>query len=130
MDYRTDPLSITEAALPFLEWGNRHGKPVVIALETVRQAPEIRRYYGRAATGELLALDLGERSVLMLLARPVRLDGALVYERRDSIPVNFDGVSFNGKETRLEELAPQLERRFGAWQSFAGLAIHGLDQAH
>jgi hypothetical protein len=128
MDYRTDPLFITERALPFLEWGDAYGIPVFIALESGRLAAAERRYYAAAARGELHAVELAGKTVLALLDRPAHPEVGTAYELRSSVRVEFDHVSFFGRDDQLTALLPRLERQFSAWNSFAGIAVHGLDQ--
>lgn len=128
MDYRTDPLFITERALPFLEWGDTFGIPVSIALETGNLAAAERRYYGADEAGELVAFELAGHTVLVLLEHPVRAGAGQTYAFRSSVAVDFDHVSFFHHGERLAAVLPPLERQFRAWKSFAGFAIHGLDR--
>jgi hypothetical protein len=129
MDYRTDPSAIAEMAVPFLEWGGRHNKPVTIALETLPFAPETKKYFGRAGKGELLALRLGNRTLLALLNKPIHWPEARIFQWRADRSATFDQVSFAGQETVLRALLPHLETELGAWSSFAGIALHGLDRS-
>ena len=72
MDYRTDASEIYRFAVPFLDWGERHGKTVRIALEAGPIAPETRYRYEQAPEGELWQVQLEERHFLLMLrsARP------------------------------------------------------------
>ena len=130
MDYRTDPASIADRAVPFLEWGSARGKPVTVALETIKFPVEHRRYYGQAELGELVAIRLGQRTLLALLKTPVTVPGATSYQWRSTREVVAGQVSFAGHEEDLQKLLPVLETELNAWDGFAGIAIHGLDQFH
>ena len=72
MDYRTDASEIYRFAVPYLDWGERHGKTVRIALEAGPIAPETRYRYEQAPEGELWQVQLEERHFLLMLrsARP------------------------------------------------------------
>ena len=129
MDYRTDPASIAERALPFLEWGSARHKPVTVALETLAFPAESRRYFGRAEAGELLAVRLGNHTLLILLGKPVTLEDATTFLWRSTREASAGQVSFAGHEDDLMALLPTLERELNAWDSFAGLAVHGLDRS-
>jgi len=101
MDYRTDRQQITGFAIPFLDWGARHGKRVRIALEAGEVAPETQRRYVRAAAGE--AGDLLR----------VEIDGS--------------ATTFHEDKAALLRLLPDLEADFSAWDdAFGGMALHEL----
>jgi hypothetical protein len=101
MDYRTDPRQIAGFAVPFLDWGARHGKQVRIALEAGPIAPETQRRYVRAAAGETA----------------------------DLLRVEIEGraTTFHKDKQSLLRLLPALEADFGAWDAaFGGMALHEL----
>ncbi|MGB9992232.1 hypothetical protein [Pseudoduganella rhizocola] len=126
MDYRTDPEQIAGFAQPFLDWGVRHGKQVRIALEAGTIGAERQRRYTRAAEGELWQVDAGGTPVLVLLrsarANPAGAAYRLQYERL----LDGSATTFHGREAALLQLLPTLERRFSAWPSFGGMALHEL----
>jgi len=128
MDYRTDPDDIVRFALPFLDWGARHGKRVQIALEAGRVAPELQRRYVRADAGEagsLLLAQAGEASVLVLLRQPVTSAAGSLYRLSGERILDGSATSFHANRDGLRALLPRLEHDFSAWTSFGGLALHG-----
>ncbi|THC46151.1 hypothetical protein [Massilia sp. Mn16-1_5] len=128
MDYRTDPDQIVRFAVPFLDWGTRHGKGVHIALEAGRVAPELQRRYVRAdadESGSLLVAQVGKTPVLVLLRQPVKTTAGTLYRLSGERTLDGSATSFHGNPERLRALLPRLERDFSAWSSFGGLALHG-----
>jgi hypothetical protein len=129
MDYRTDPQQIAGFAVPFLDWGARHGKQVRIALEAGPIAAETQRRYVRAAAGEtadLLRLDLEGRQVLALLREPVTA-GADAFRLQSTREIDGSATTFNKDKAALLRLLPALEADFGAWDgAFGGMALHEL----
>jgi hypothetical protein len=128
MDYRTDPDDIVRFAVPFLDWGSRHGKRVRIALEAGRVAPELQRRYVRAEAdeaGSLLLARAGEASVLVLLRQPVKEASGTLYRLSGERTLDGSATSFHGNRAQLHALLPGLERDLSAWASFGGLALHG-----
>ncbi|KQQ96770.1 hypothetical protein [Massilia sp. Leaf139] len=128
MDYRTDPEQIVRFAVPFLDWGTRHGKRVRIALEAGRVAPELQRRYVRAEANEagtLLLARAGEAQALVLLRQPVTQAAGTLYRLSGERRLEGDATSFHGDREGLRKLLPALERDFSAWPSFDGIALHG-----
>jgi hypothetical protein len=128
MDYRTDPDQIVRFALPFLDWGTRHGKRVRIALESGRVAPELQRRYVRAepgAAGSLLLAQAGATQALVLLRQSVQAASAPLYRLSGERTLDGSATSFHGRREDLRALLPALERDFSAWPGFAGIALHG-----
>ena len=128
MDYRTDPDQIVRFAVPFLDWGQRHGKRVHIALEAGRVAPELQRRYVRTDTdeaGSLLLAQAGETPVLVLLRQPVKTAAGALYRLSGERTLDGSATSFQSDRARLRSLLPGLERDFSAWSSFGGIALHG-----
>jgi hypothetical protein len=128
MDYRTDPDDLVRFAVPFLDWGTRHGKRVQVALEAGRVAPELQRRYVRADAGEagsLLLAQAGEASVLVLLRAPLKEASGTLYRLSGERTLDGSATSFHGNRDRLRSLLPGLERDFSAWPSFGGIALHG-----
>ena len=128
MDYRTDPDQIIRFAVPFLDWGTRHGKRVHIGLEAGRVAPELQRRYVRAdadEAGSLLVAQAGETPVLVLLRQPVKTAGGTLYRLSGERTLDGSATSFHGNPERLRALLPVLELDLPAWPSFGGIALHG-----
>jgi hypothetical protein len=130
MDYRTDPQQIAGFAVPFLDWGARHGKQVRIALEAGPIAPEIQRRYVRAAAGEtadLLRVEIGGRQVLAVLSEPVAAAGAEAFRLQSTREIDGSATTFHKDKAALLRLLPALEADFGAWEgAFGGMALHEL----
>jgi hypothetical protein len=145
MDYRTDPAQLTAFAVPFLDWGARHGRQVRIALEAGAIAPETQRRYVRAGAGEagdLLRLRIGGRQVLAVLREPVDVAGADAagadaadadaagadtFRLQSSREIDGGATTFHRDKPALLRLLPGLEADFGAWGgAFGGIALHEL----
>ncbi len=127
MDYRTDPEQIYRFAVPFLDWGQQHGKQVRIALEAGPVAPETQRRYQRTVPGEAADLLFAEAAgvpVLVLLRQPASQVEGPGFRLAGSRHLDGSATSFHGKPDTLRKLLPGLERQFGAWSGFAGLALH------
>jgi hypothetical protein len=136
MDYRTDRAQLTAFAIPFLDWGARHGRQVRIALEAGAIAPETQRRYVRAdagEAGELLRLRVGNQQVLAVLREAVAAapdaDAAHADAFRLQSTREIDGsaTTFHRDKPALLRLLPALEADFGAWgDAFGGMALHEL----
>jgi hypothetical protein len=131
MNYRTNPEALRAGARPLLEAGRRHGLPVRMALETGPLGDEARRTYRVApeGAGELWLFRQASVPFLVLLRSPqARLPGQ-AYEFAGERSFPGSNLTFgNGKERR-ETIAGALVREWSDWESFAGLALHGLDSA-
>jgi len=107
-----------------------------MALETGRAGvnsdngrDETRIDYVAAETeGELWMLELGGMSLLVLLDdRYAGLPGR-PYARASERVISTGTISFADAPGNLQAIAATLEAEWSAWDAFAGLAIHGLDQ--
>jgi hypothetical protein len=128
MDYRTDPGDIIRFAMPFLDWGAAHGKRVHIALEAGPVDAERQRNYVRAGAGEageLLLAQAGDAQVLVLLRQGVKEAALPRWRLGGERLLDGSATSFHGQRERLRALLPRLERDFGAWRGFGGIALHG-----
>jgi hypothetical protein len=131
MDYRTDPAQVREFAMPFLDWGARHGRQVRIALEAGEIAAETQRRYVRTRAGEaadLLRLTAGGEQVLALLREPVAAAaGAEGFRLQSAREIDGSATSFHQDKQSLLRLLPALESDFSAWDgAFGGIALHEL----
>jgi hypothetical protein len=135
MDYRTDRAQVTEFALPFLDWGARHGKQVRIALEAGEIAAETQRRYVRAAAGEaadLLRLRVDGQQVLAVLKEAVETSGAGPapadhFRLQSTREIDGSATTFHKNKDALLRLLPELEADFSAWDgAFGGIALHEL----
>jgi hypothetical protein len=126
MDYRTDRDQIVDFAIPFLDWASAHGRQARIALEAGSIDPEVQRRYVRTdGAGDLQAVDVGGRQVLVLLRRP--LAGASnLYRLQSTRTVDGSATTFHKDKAALLRLLPGLEAEFGAWDGFGGIAVHEL----
>lgn len=127
--YRTDPDEIRRHAAPFLDWGVQHGKRVRIALEAGPAGAGVERQYrrlGPGTRGDLLMFDLDGQKVLMLLKVPAAQDEAQAYALAGRRDIAGSATTFHFDKPALMRLLPQLERGFGAWKSFGGMAVHAL----
>ncbi|MEI6067092.1 MAG: hypothetical protein WCP96_07125 [Methylococcaceae bacterium] len=128
MNYRTDPEQIREFAEKFLAWGELRQKPVYIALESLPIQEEDLHAYREADSGELWQFDFKTSPVLVLLREQVQqLPGGKAYRLSHSRKIDGSGTSFFRQPGELMKLLPTLETQFGAWSSFAGIALHGQE---
>jgi hypothetical protein len=126
---RTDPAQIYRLAVPFLDWGVEHGKIVRVALDAGPIGAGVQRRYERrppGARGDLLVFTLGGQKILLLQQVPAAHDKAQAYALAASQEIDAADASFHSDKGALMRLLPQLERTFGAWESFGGMALHDL----
>jgi len=57
---------------------------------------------------------------------PAAHDKAQAYALAASQEIDAADASFHADKGALMRLLPQLERTFGAWESFGGMALHDL----
>ena len=126
MDYRTDFDEIVRFAQPFLDWGERSGRRISIAVERMPIGDEERRVYTRDVQGELWQTEIDGTSILVLFDRPGAPTQGQVFRFERSARVRGAPVRFSGAADQLSALLPRLEQVFGRWSSFAGIALHGL----
>jgi hypothetical protein len=128
MDYRTDRAQIVDFAIPFLDWASAHGRQVRVALEAGAIEPEVQRRYVKAASGpgDLQAIDVGGRQVLVLLRKPVAGADARMYRLAGTRTVDGSATTFHKDKAALLRALPGLEQEFGLWDGFGGIAIHEL----
>jgi hypothetical protein len=133
MDYRTDPAQITNFALPFLDWGARHGRQVRIALEAGPILAETQRRYVRNEAGEaasLLHLRLNGLQVLAVLREPLASthpQAGDAFRLQSTREIDGSATTFHHDKAALLRLLPALENDFSAWDgAFGGIALHEL----
>lgn len=129
MNYRTDPGEIYRFAVPWLDWAARYHKRVRIALEAGPVAPETQRRYrraGEAEAGELQQVRVGGFNVLLVSNKPFVQPGAQAFKLERTVQFDGSATSFSHDKEHLRALLPRLERDFGAWPGFAGIALHAL----
>ncbi|HEY8566904.1 MAG TPA: hypothetical protein VIL65_15510 [Beijerinckiaceae bacterium] len=127
MAYRTEAAAIQAAATGFLAWGERVGRPVVIALEAGPVDDEATRVFAPAARGtlHLVATRDGRRIAALLDAEREGQPSAVLRLERE-VPAPGAWVSFLGDEARLTATAASVAPGLAAWSSFAGFAWHGV----
>jgi hypothetical protein len=131
MDYRTDPGQVAAFAVPFLDWGARHGRQVRIALEAGEIAPETQRRYVRADAREaakLLHLKIGGQQVLALLREPAATaPDTAGFRLQSTREIDGSATTFHKDKPAMLRLLPALESDFSAWGgAFGGMALHEL----
>lgn len=129
MNYRTEATQIRYFASLFLEWGAAHDITIDIALESVRMPVEERRHYRQLPAGDLVRLNLGSDTVLLLLAQALTEvpTGMTLYGMTHTRDIDGSDTSFYKRRPELLLLVDALEREWQVWPSFGGMAIHGLD---
>ncbi|WP_417483154.1 hypothetical protein [Maricaulis sp.] len=129
MAYRTAPASILTAAQPALVWGEAHDLPVVIALETGPLEDEYLQVYRPAPSGQLQISQSGPVQEVHLLADAVSgttAEPAFRYSHTVTAPASR--VSFGGDLPALYRALDEVEPGLNGYDSYAGVAIHGLVQ--
>lgn len=129
MAYRTDIAAIQSAAEPLLAWGARHQMPVRVALEAGPLQDEAAQYFminTDAAESELWTIPIGDGEVVVRFDEAVRLDRGQGYRWIRDSTTAASHVSFLGDWPRLRATVDVLEGVFPAWQSYAGISLHGL----
>lgn len=127
MNYRTDPVQIRSLAQPFLDWGTQHRRTVRIALESGPIGDEIQRHYVPADSGDLALVTVGSNLVLLELDQMQSVppsSTARMFQFTHATPVPGSSTTFAGRRDVLLGLLPELETSWGAWPSFAGMALH------
>lgn len=128
MNYRTNPEQIIEFAEKFLAWGDQRKKAVFIALESLAMPEEDRLVYRQAKSGELWHFEFKTAPILLLLKQQAQdLPEGKAYRFLYSRKIDGSGSSFFRRPSDLLKLLPSLEAQFGAWSSFAGIALHGQE---
>ncbi|NEX60340.1 hypothetical protein [Noviherbaspirillum galbum] len=127
MDYRTRHDEIYGFAAPFLDWGQRFGKQVRIALEAGRVAPERHERYAKAERGDIWLVGAGSHAVLLHLGEALPNPSGPSFAKTGEWLADGSATSFHQDAEGLMRLLPELESQFSAWSSFGGMAVHGLD---
>ncbi len=124
MGYRTEADIILSITRPFLEWGDRQGKSIRIALEAGPLPDEEHRLYKKAEKGELWLVELAGLSFTILLkeAQSNPTGASLAFSH--AVPSPARRLTFHGEENKLLELLPLLENELAVWPSFKGIALH------
>jgi hypothetical protein len=130
MDYRTDPALVVQAAWPYLEWGQRHRRTVLIALESGPLPDVEARRYAPAGRGELWLTRIGGRTAYVLFDQPVKMkvgERAFAHSGAHLVPARWTTFFAHGDD--LMGTVSRLQQAFASTRAFAGVALHGLDHA-
>lgn len=129
MNYRTDAQQLMSFAEPFLSWGTANSKQIRIGLESGPIPDESLHVYRRASSGDLWLINIGREHAALLMLDAARANPAgISYSHSHTINRGGDQVTFQRNPEALRKLLPQLEDLWRAWPSFAGVALHGMDQ--
>lgn len=130
MNYHTAAERLRANAAPFLGWGQQASVPVVIGLETGYLPDEThRRYIDHDQQGELWLIPVGDELVYVLFDTPqTGLPGQAFAYAFDYLVPAAD-FTFAGDVARLNAVVNELSREWRRSAAFAGIAIHGLDDA-
>jgi hypothetical protein len=67
---------------------------------------------------------VGGFNVLLVSNKPWVQPGAQPFRLENTVQFDGSATSFSRDRERLQALLPRLERDFGAWPGFAGIALH------
>jgi len=126
MSYRTNPEQIVRTSRPLLEWGERQGLPVVIALENGPVADEHIAVFHPAGDGEL-ALASGATGASVIHDPDLSLQAPRRFAYSHSVLAPGSRVSFRGDVDALNAAVLGALPGLAAHTSFAGFALHGLE---
>jgi hypothetical protein len=124
MNYRTQPALMQQFAMPFLEWGEAHRKPVRIALEAGPLPDEERAVFRPAPGGELWLCRVAAQDVLLLLQQAQPNPAGPAFRLQHSTPFSSSNLTFHANKAAARQALPTFEQQFTTWKSFAGLALH------
>lgn len=131
MNYRTSEERLREGALPFLQWGLLNGNDIRIGLESGSLGDQVQRSYNASmGVGELWQYSIGTTPILVLFDRVVEESGGISYKQTEERRVSSNNVTFAADLPRLNTMLESLESEWRNWPSFAGIAIHGLDEIY
>lgn len=128
MAYRTTPASILAAARPALLWGEVNDRPVVIALETGPLDDEHLQVYRPSSRGQLQMSQSAPVGRIQLHSDTVSgTADAPAFRYSHTVTVPASRVSFGGDLPALFLALEQAEPMLNSYDSYAGVAIHGLE---
>jgi hypothetical protein len=129
MNYRTSAGALRVGSLPFLYWSQQAGMPLEMALETGSVGPDQTRLnFARADMGRLLLIRVGETDLILLMNEAVRFENGVIYQQVASSVVPSSNTSFKGNIADMEAVLGTVVPEWSAWDSFSGIAIHGLEE--
>jgi hypothetical protein len=131
MNYRTEPLQLLNGAEAFLNWGERHQRPVSIGLEAGSLSDEqLRRYEPDQSGGELWQVPLRSLSLLLLFDGHVSGLQGEAFRFVNQRPFPASNLSFEGDLQHMYTVAAYLKRHFADRTAFRGFSFHGLDEVY
>jgi hypothetical protein len=78
--------------------------------------------------GRLLLTRAGQTELLLLMNQPVESATGVVYRQVASGVVSSSNVSFQGDMPKLATILETVVPEWSAWETFSGIAIHGLEE--
>jgi hypothetical protein len=130
MAYRTSAPEIESISRPWLIWGDKNDKGIIIALENGILSDEIHQTYLPSTTAEgiLEKINFDSVDVVILNKTPVKGRRGVnqLYDYRNQVLIPATNISFMGDEAGLFEQKKRLN--FNRHRSFKGFAMHGLNQ--
>lgn len=131
MNYRTNAQQLRDAALPFLRWGQNYDKDIRIAVESGSLNDQTQRtYVANATQGRLWKFTIDTTPVLVLFQNPQSSLTGEAFSFASERSVSAGNVTFSGDMQQLNQIANSLISEWNNWPSFAGIAIHGLDEIY
>lgn len=131
MVYRTDYEQIYKLSTDWLSWGDKNNQKITIALESGILDDELEKFYVPSNTdGEIEKVAFSDKDVILLNKEKLTSDNA-IYTYSSSSLEKSDAknhvISFMGKEDNLFKTVNLLADVFPEWNSFDGIALHGLN---
>lgn len=127
MAYRTDIAELEAIAGKWLDWGNRQGVTIQIALENGPLPIEYHRAYVLAENGEVRLERTAAVDRIVLLKDMVPSSSTRpVYSFTKETEVNPKRISFMNDRRNLNEVLRNLGRNLPAFASFGGVLVHEI----
>ena len=126
IDFRTERFDINRTATPFLNWGERHNKEILVGLETGEPQFEKRRSYIKSLNGRILLTSMKGDYYLLFLNKNITIPQSDLYSLAQFKVVSNKAGSFFGSLNTLFEILPILESDMAYFLTFQGIALNNL----
>lgn len=127
MAYRTDAAELEAIAGRWLDWGNREGMTVRIALENGPLPVEYHRTYALSENGEVLLDRSGATHKIVMLAAAVAGSSTRpAYSFIKEAEVSPKRISFMNDQGKLNEVLRKLRPNLSASKAFGGVLVHEI----